>query len=39
MFNLIIEVFIVLLSFSSSLATKFMSLDDEPGMVRSTVFD
>ena len=39
MFNLIIEVFIVLLSFSSSLATKFMSLDDEPDTVRSTVFD
>ena len=39
MFNLFIEVFIVLFSFSSSLATKFMSLNDEPGMVRSTVFD
>ena len=31
--------FIVLLSFSSSLATKCLSLNDEPCMVRPTLID
>ena len=39
MFSLIKLVFIVLLSFSSSLATKCVSLNVEPCMVRSTLFD
>ena len=39
MFNLIKQVFIVLPSFSSSLATKFLSLNDEPCMVRPTIID
>ena len=42
MFDLIKQVFIVLLSFSSSLAcvtdrTKWRSLNDEPSMVRPTL--
>ena len=45
MFSLIKQVFIVLLSFSSSLArlakirTKCLSLNDEPCMVRHTLID
>ena len=39
MFSLIKQVFIVLLSFSSSLATKCVSLNDQPYMVRSTFID
>ena len=45
MFSLIKQVLIVLLSFSSSLAcvakvqTKFLSLNDEPCMVRPTLID
>ena len=39
MFNLIKPVFIVILSFSSSLATKFLSLNDEPCMIRPTLTD
>ena len=42
MFSLIKQVFIVLLSFSSSLAhdqTKCLSLDDEPCMIRTTLID
>ena len=31
--------FIILLSFSSSLATKCVSLNDEPCIVRSTIID
>ena len=44
MFNLLKQVFIVLLSFSSSLAhaadrTRCLSLNDEPCMVRPTFID
>ena len=39
MFSLIKQVFIVLLSFSSSLATKYVSLIDEPCMVRPALID
>ena len=41
MFSLIIikQVFIVLLSFSESLAIKCVSLNDEPCMVRPTLID
>ena len=42
MFNLIKQMFIVLLSFSESLAhdqTKCLSLNDEPCMVRPTLID
>ena len=39
MFSPIKEVPIVLLSFSSSLATKCLSLNDEPCMVRPTLID
>ena len=39
MFSLIKQVFIVLLSFSSSLARKCLSLIDETCMVKSTVID
>ena len=39
MFNLIKQVFIVLLSFSESLATEYLSLDDEPYMVRPTLIE
>ena len=39
MFSLIKQVFIVLLSFSSSLTTKCLSLNDEPCMLRPTVFN
>ena len=39
MFSLIKQVFIVFLSFSSSLATKCLSLNDEPCMVRLTLID
>ena len=39
MFSLIKQVFIVLLSFSVSLATKCMFLNDEPCMVRPTLID
>ena len=39
MFSLIKQVFIVLLSFSSSLATKCLSLNEEPCMVRATLID
>ena len=38
-FILIKQVFIVLLSFSSSLATKSPSLNNKPCMVRPTVVD
>ena len=36
MFSLIKQVFIVLLSFSTSSATKFVSSNDEPWIVGST---
>ena len=39
MFSLIKQVFIVLLSFSETLATKCLSLIDEPYMVRPTLTD
>ena len=39
MFSLIKQVFIALLSFSSSLATKCLSLNDEPCMIRPTLID
>ena len=39
MFSLIKQIFIVLLSFSSSLATKCLSFNDEPCMVRPTLID
>ena len=39
MFSLIKQVFIALLSFSSSLGTKYLSLNDEPCMVRQTLID
>ena len=39
MFSLIKQVFIVLLSFSSSLTTKCLSLNDEPCMLRPTLFN
>ena len=39
MFSLIKQVFIVLLSFSESLATKCVSLNDEPCMIRPTLIN
>ena len=39
MSSLIKQVLILLLSFSSSLATKCLSLNDEPCMVRPTLID
>ena len=39
MFSLIKQVFILLLSFSSSLAAKRLFLNDEPCMVRPTLID
>ena len=39
MFSLIKQVFIVLPSFSESLATKCLSLNDEPCIVRPTLID
>ena len=39
MFSLIKQVFIALLSFSSSLATKCISLNDELCMIRPTIID
>ena len=39
MFSLIKKVFIVLLSFSSSLATKYESLNDQACMIRPTLID
>ena len=39
MFSLIKLVFTVLLSFSESLATKCLSLNDEPYMVRPILVD
>ena len=39
MFGLIIEVFIVSLSFSGSLATKSVSLNNEPCLIRCTLID
>ena len=39
MFNLIKQVFIVLISFSEALATKCLFLNDEPCMVRSNLND
>ena len=39
MFILIKQVFTVLLSFSSSLVTKFLYLNNEPCMVRPTLID
>ena len=39
MFTLIKQVFIVLLSFSSSLASKCVLLNDEPCMIRPTLID
>ena len=39
MFSLIKQVFIVLVSFSESLATKCVSLNDETCMVRPTLID
>ena len=37
MFSLIKQVFDVLLSFSESLSTKCLSLNDEPSMIRPTL--
>ena len=37
MLSLIKQVFIILMSFSSSLASKYLSLNDEPCMVRPTL--
>ena len=39
MFTLIKQVFIVLLSCSSSLATKYLSLNNEPCLTRPTLID
>ena len=39
MFSLIKQVLIILFSFSSSLATKRVSLNDEPWMIRPTPID
>ena len=39
MFSLIKQEFIVLLSFSSSLSTKCVSLNDEPCVLRPTLID
>ena len=39
MFRLIKQVFIVLLSFSRSLATKCVSFNNEPCMIRPTLVD
>ena len=39
MFSLIKQVFVVLLSFSRSLATKCVSLNDKPYMIRPTLID
>ena len=39
MFSVIKQEFIILLSISSSLATKCVSLNDEPCIVRSTIID
>ena len=39
MSDLIKQVFIVLLSFSKSLSTKYVSLKDEPCMVTPTLID
>ena len=39
MFSLIKLVIIVLLGFSSSLATKCVSSNDEPSMIRSNLID
>ena len=39
MFSLIKQVFIVLLSFSESLATKCLFLNDEPCLVRPTLIN
>ena len=39
MFSLIKQLFIGSLSFSSALATKFVSLNDEPCMIRPTLID
>ena len=39
MFSLIKKLYIVILSFSSSLATKCVSLNDEPCMIRLTLID
>ena len=39
MFSLIKQVFIALLSFSSPLATKCVSLNDEPCVLRPTLID
>ena len=39
MFSLIKQVFIVLIRFSESLATNCLFLDDEKGIVRSTLID
>ena len=39
MFSFIKQLFIGLLTFSSSLATKCVSLNDKPSMIRSTPID
>ena len=39
MFSFIKEVFIVLFSFSSSLATKCLSLKDDPCMIKPALID
>ena len=39
MFSLIKQLFIILLSFSSSLTTKCLSLNDEPCMIRPTLIN
>ena len=39
MFSLIKQVFIALLSFSRSLATKCVSLNNEPCMIRANLID
>ena len=38
-FSLIKQMFIILFSFSESLATKYLSLNDEPCMIRRTLID
>ena len=39
MFKLIKQAFVALLTFTGSLATKCMSLNSEPYIIRSTVID
>ena len=39
MFRLIKQIFVALLTFSASLATKCMSLNSEPSMIKTTLID